>query len=354
MLHCPRCSRSLLSVSDCSENCCAPTNCQTKTMSGGIIQYPSSTAMPPSFHLYQNTSLDSRSTLHSSLDMKTCVQSNLGHSGGSCVDELTAYPQSRTESDSEKVKEQLRMDHWRVQKEIRQLREQSIQLEIKRLNKQLEESKLEEEMLINNCHPQFPNSSIFLKDLPRPNTPPSPSNKNSSILAISQKELVQSNWYYQYLDYQSSHALLANSSPGTFLLRDSQHPGCNFTLSFQRHKEGPTSIRIQLSGGKFFLDADERIRSSMPKFNSVCKLVEHYLKEERYQKGKKPKEETSTVPMVLKKPLYNQVPSLKHLARLSINRTLLENDKKEDGINKLESVLPQQLLQFLKRYPVIV
>jgi len=348
MLHCPRCSVPL-SISDCSENCCAPTNCQTKTMSGGIIQYPSSNRLRPSIPLYQNTSLDTKSPLHPSLDMKTCVHSNLGHSGGSCVTEMTACSPTRTGGESEVVREQLMKSHWKLQDDQRVISEQLMQLQITMLQKKLQESKLHQVMIFNNCQPPnpIPSSQIFLDNLPRPTTPPSPTYNHSAILLTSQKELAQSNWYYRNLDYQSSHALLANTTPGTFLLRDSQHPGCHFTLSFQRQKEGPTSIRIQLSGGKFFLDADEKIRSSMPRFDTVCKLVEYYLKEDRDSR-----EGGTAVPMVLKKPLYNQVPSLQHLARLSINKTLLERKETQDLTNgEFASVLPQKLKEFLQQYP---
>jgi len=329
MLHCPRCSRPL-AISDCSKNCCAPppspSNCQTKTTmsSGGIIQYPSTAVIQPQFHLYQNSSL--------------------GQSGGSCVTEMGGCDQTKkSESDTLHKNENLMRSSLKLQEEQRILNEQIMQLQITMLQKRLEESKLLHEMRGNIPVTNLtPNPQIILEPLQSVTVSNLPNYNHSVILSKCKKELVQSNWYFGGLDYQSSHALLASSSPGTFLLRDSQHPGCHFTLSFQRQEDGPTSIRIQLYGGKFFLDADDKIQSSMPRFDTVCQLVEHYLTEK----------EQPSLPLALKKPLYNQVPSLMHLSRISINRAALQN--KNSSKVDFGPVLPQKLIEFLKQYPLSI
>ena len=50
-----------------------------------------------------------------------------------------------------------------------------------------------------------------------------------------------------------------------------------YSLSVQRGPdEGPTSVRIHFSQGKFRLDAEDKIQHLMPAFKSVVDLVEYY------------------------------------------------------------------------------
>ena len=44
-----------------------------------------------------------------------------------------------------------------------------------------------------------------------------------------------------------------------------------------RENSGPTSIRIHFVNGKFQLDAEDRIRSLMPKFDTIIDLVQFYV-----------------------------------------------------------------------------
>merc|ERR1719225_2366571 len=73
--------------------------------------------------------------------------------------------------------------------------------------------------------------------------------------------------------------LLATES-STTSVRDSQDPRFTYTLSLARTKEGPTSVRIYFSRGKFSLDADDRIRHLMPRCSSVGTLISYYAAED--------------------------------------------------------------------------
>jgi len=98
------------------------------------------------------------------------------------------------------------------------------------------------------------------------------------IVAVNKDQLEKSGCYYGQMSWQESETILARCSAGTFLVRDSQYPGCHFSLSFQRGvSEGPTSIRIQLNAGKFSLNADNEIKPFMPQFDSIIELLGHYM-----------------------------------------------------------------------------
>ncbi|KAG8187105.1 hypothetical protein JTE90_004851 [Oedothorax gibbosus] len=60
-------------------------------------------------------------------------------------------------------------------------------------------------------------------------------------------------YYYGNLSWMDASTLLRRCQVGTFLVQDSAHHGYLYALSVQTRK-GPTSIRIDYSGGKFKLD----------------------------------------------------------------------------------------------------
>ncbi|TRY68720.1 hypothetical protein TCAL_04662 [Tigriopus californicus] len=188
---------------------------------------------------------------------------------------------------------------------------------------------------------------------------PVPAATLNEIIKENRKRLEQSHWYYPKLKWDSSSDLLANASPGTFLVRDSADPRFLFSLSVQRSSEGPTSVRIHFRGGKFRLDAEESIRNLMPEFASVVDLIEYYLSMSSAPTADMEKKKQVWIdnigklssPICLKRPLYNKVPSLAHFARLSINR-------QKTDVNKLNSheqlQLPTKLVDYLTEYPNIV
>lgn len=284
----------------------------------------------------------------------------------------------------------------KLQQEEIAISEHWLQLHIQVLQNQLQQSRLQQEMLRSNCiadssvtsspfinsiqtpsvlvgevgrSPFFPSphetasTSIFtpltntlFSHPPKVPCPPLLTNDrhphtSASILTACRQQLKQSGWYYGSLSWQASSSLLANTSPGTFLVRDSQHPGCHFSLSVQRSREGPTSIRIQFVAGKFFLDAEERIRDAMPRFSSVGELVQHYLSREG---GGNNEDSSSPSPIVLQRPLRSSPPSLAHSSRLVINKhlQLAAKGNKTGQLGSLE--LPSKLVDFLDNYPLSI
>lgn len=195
------------------------------------------------------------------------------------------------------------------------------------------------------------------------------------ILDKNRTELEQCNWYYKNLKWNESAQLLANTEPGTFLVRDSADPNFLFSLSVQRGKsnnnnktdnEGPTSVRIHFQRGKFRLDAEESIRHLMPEFDSVVALIEHYMSNNKNTNSSNSNPYLARLngsqvfvdnlgklssPICLKKPLYKEVPSLSHLSRLVIcgamaAQTSVDAEKKTQMLD-----LPLTLKTFVRQYP---
>ena len=165
------------------------------------------------------------------------------------------------------------------------------------------------------------------------------------VLKQSRMELEQSGWYYGQLSWQQSSELLHATSEGTFLVRDSRDPRFLYSLSLQRAKGGPTSVRISFSHGKFSLDADNQIKSLMPEFYSVGALVSHYVMEPEQGDIMK----TINTRLYIKKPLYKQPPSLAHSARLSFNKSFKKSPK--FSTQHSESVqIPRKLMDYLHKY----
>ena len=157
----------------------------------------------------------------------------------------------------------------------------------------------------------------------------------------SRQELEQSGWYYGDINWQDSAVLLQDTRHGTFLVRDSQDPSFLYTLSLQRTKEGPTSVRISFRDGKFSLDADPTIRRMMPEFDSIGALIVNYCR----TKGR-----LSPANIVIRSPLYRQPPSLAHSARLAINKTLTA----QSCYSYTQLHLPAKLVDYLRSYTLTI
>lgn len=171
------------------------------------------------------------------------------------------------------------------------------------------------------------------------------------VLSQTKSQLASCGWYHGALSWQESNHLLANTRDGTFLLRDSQFPGCLYSLSVNRAYYGPTSIRIHFAGGKFKLDSDESVRQQMPSFSSVIDLVEYHLESSKAANRQNPSNAMLSENHVsLKRPLYKKTPTLAHLARISINKSL-KNGRQSDT-RRLE--LPVKILQYLESYKTII
>ena len=214
-------------------------------------------------------------------------------------------------------------------------------LRVKVLQNQLEQARLQEK-LIKNVRGNL--------SLAGAGVPPLflGSEEKEEVLKRSRLELEQSCWYYGAISWQESAILLQNTRDGTFLVRDSQDPKFLYSLSLQRSKEGPTSVRISFCDGKFSLDADPAIRRMMPQFDSIGLLISHYSEERSWSPAPS---------IVLRSPLYKQPPSLAHSARLSINRTFNQQStststRSDQLLGELQ--LPPKLVEFLRSYTLSI
>jgi len=172
--------------------------------------------------------------------------------------------------------------------------------------------------------------------------------ETEEVLKRSRLELQQSCWYYGAINWRESSMLLQNTRDGTFLVRDSQDPKFLYSLSLQRSKEGPTSVRISFCERKFSLDADPAIRRIMPQFESIGLLISHYSEE---------RSSTPAPSIVVRRPLYKQPPSLAHSARLVINKTF--NQQSTSNSNRSDQLLgelqlPQKLVEYLRSYTLSI
>ena len=190
------------------------------------------------------------------------------------------------------------------------------------------------------------------------------------ILGRTRAQLADCGWYHGCLSWQESDMLLENTALGTFLLRDSQNPSCIYSLSVQRGPQlgGPTSIRIQFQGGRFALDAEsEQIRRLMPAFDSVGELVEYYVglsssskqQQQQLMLDSCHQQQQQQAPIVLRGPLYHQPPSLAHLCRLAVNRSLLaarsgRKDRPSRSGRVEQLSLPPKLASYLDAYTLSI
>lgn len=119
-----------------------------------------------------------------------------------------------------------------------------------------------------------------------------------------------------------------------------------FAVSVQTAR-GPTSVRVFYFMGKFRLDAEPRLASTMPLFDCPIKMLEYYV--EYSKQMNEPRREvwvdyTGLVysQIYLSEPLLKEVRSLAHLARIAVNRAGLEKEKER---------LPPLIKNYLTEYP---
>ncbi|XP_046407818.1 cytokine-inducible SH2-containing protein-like isoform X2 [Ischnura elegans] len=200
-------------------------------------------------------------------------------------------------------------------------------------------------------------------------SPPAPSSEaDLDRLASTVRALRASGWYYEGLSWQGSASVLADTSPGTFLVRDSSDPRFLFALSVQTER-GPTSVRLHYSGGRFRLDAEPRLAAMMPLFDGVVRLVEHYTNEGKERGNCKSASATSVgngkavgnhvwvdsrgrvcAHVMLSRPRYRAPPTLQHLARLAINKGVTSAGR--DPRTVVGTLpLPAVLAEYLTEYP---
>ena len=167
-------------------------------------------------------------------------------------------------------------------------------------------------------------------------------------LAATVRALDLSGWYYEALTHDRSDELLKDTKVGTFLVRNSADPRYTFTLSVQTDG-GPKSVRLLFANGCFRLHAQPHLQAAMPLFPGVLELVQHYARRKKDAQVWVDPQGKCMSSMLLDRPRRKagRPPSLKHLARLAINRHL--GDASKVRIVRLE--LPTSLSAYLTEYP---
>ncbi|KAK8732525.1 hypothetical protein OTU49_006801 [Cherax quadricarinatus] len=191
-----------------------------------------------------------------------------------------------------------------------------------------------------NTRPQ-PDVPPALRQSPPPPLPKETDSVcDSRVLTATRHALEESGWYYGAISWLQAAAMLQDTSVGTFLLRDSASSQCLYSLSVQT-SNGPTSVRIHYSCGRFRLDCTGHSQKNMPEFNGVVQLVEHYVRVTSTQVWVDHEGNTFS-PIDIRRPLRKSVPSLQHLCRLSLNTS---------NTTTPDATLPPALRSFLRRYP---
>ena len=372
--------------------------------SGGVVSYPSSTLLPASSS-HQPLSFHHSSSFHLSSSLLPCnsnpdKKSNTPHHYQN-VTPTVEKPEPRVQnSRSQEVisvgltsepgadatfvsplSSQSLLRHQELELQNRDLDHQLRLIQMKMLKNQLELTKqqLKELEYQTQVSPRVQSSTPLLppripRSLPtsallittshdpfdyqptlevsRFNLFPASSSSSSNAserldLEMTRLELQQCSWYHGSITWLQADQLLENKSEGTFLLRDSQYPGCLYSLSIQRAKLGPTSIRIYFSQGRFRLDSEGAIRNIMPTFPSIVDLVEYYMRRDRLYTNPGELEPDIKTKIDLRKPLLKSPPSLAHMCRLSIN-SCMKREEKNRHIQQL--TLPVKLVQYLTSY----
>ncbi|KAH3734686.1 suppressor of cytokine signaling 2-like [Dreissena polymorpha] len=163
-------------------------------------------------------------------------------------------------------------------------------------------------------------------------------------------------FYFPDISSSQAKAMLRYCDVGTFFIRDSSDSRYLFTLSVST-KRGPTSIRILYEHGMFSLDADEKSRNHLPKFDAILNLIDYYVRQSSSKtsdkcrfldtRGKK------DLPIIISKPKLSDVPSLKHLCRTAIIRSLPVASPL--GVTSVSGrlPLPKLLHSYIKDYPFV-
>ncbi|XP_037346604.2 cytokine-inducible SH2-containing protein-like [Pungitius pungitius] len=195
---------------------------------------------------------------------------------------------------------------------------------------------------------------------PPPFPPPHDPAEDLRCITTTFQYLQTSGWYWHSISASEAREALFQQSEGTFLVRDSSHPQYMLALSVKT-RCGPTSIRINYSGGSFWLDSVSPSLPRLQSFPDVVSLIQHYKTSGHSPRGRasdalppqtnpdpaKPAAKDGAVPLKLARPLHRPegFPSLQHLTRLSINQHAHCPD---------QLPLPRTLLRYLQDYPFTI
>ncbi|XP_072276475.1 cytokine-inducible SH2-containing protein [Pyxicephalus adspersus] len=198
---------------------------------------------------------------------------------------------------------------------------------------------------------------------PEPPVTPPPAQANArdpeeDLLCIARTfcYLRESGWYWGSITATEAKQKLQKMPEGFFLVRDSTHPSYLFTLSVRTNR-GPTNVRIEYSDSLFRLDSNWLSKPRILSFPDVVSLVQHYVSSCSSDNPKEPASQPPPEPSLLKEPTAvhlkllqplhrsEESPSLQHLCRLQINRSMLA------GAEVTELPLPRRMVEYLQRYP---
>jgi len=97
---------------------------------------------------------------------------------------------------------------------------------------------------------------------------------------VSDDDLTTCPFYHGNVTSDEAKRRLTDTSPGTYLLRDSQSFSFPLSVTVRTSgRSGVTSLRIARDADRFRLDCSEANRSLMPTFESVQRLVRHFVAE---------------------------------------------------------------------------
>ncbi|KAG8197656.1 hypothetical protein JTE90_001585 [Oedothorax gibbosus] len=159
-------------------------------------------------------------------------------------------------------------------------------------------------------------------------------------------------YYYGNLSWLDASTLLRRCQVGTFLVRDSEHHGYLYTLSVQTRK-GPTSCRIDYSGGKFKLDSSKDLSHKMPRFDCVTDLIDFYVQLPKYLCSRAvwlDEDSRYDVPVQIYRPLYKAVRSLQHLCRVAVARGIADTRVVADPASSTPAQVLNRTLERDSRY----
>ncbi|KAA0186248.1 suppressor of cytokine signaling 2-like [Hyalella azteca] len=169
------------------------------------------------------------------------------------------------------------------------------------------------------------------------------STDDSIVLQRARAELEECGWYYGGLTWKEAGSVLAGSSEGSFLVRDSWSGRCLYALSLQTAR-GPTSVRIEYESGKFRLESETSARDGVPQRSSVVALVQAYTQTSHPAHVWVDHSGQTVSAISVKKPLRKNPPSLQHLSRLAYNASPVK-------VSLLDSRIPTLLKTYLESYP---
>lgn len=180
------------------------------------------------------------------------------------------------------------------------------------------------------------------------------------VLSTAVDRLRASGWYYEGAEARARAVdALACMPAGRFCVRDSRHSEHLFTMDVQTGQSRLVSVRFTYADGVFGLDSMPRRAGALrvPKFRCPIELIDYYVRLSRIEATGRMDVYPVWIDrqcgqfftwMNLRRPMVKSTaagfPSLKHMARLVINRH-------KRLITITPTSLPNELIEYLLQYP---